>query len=100
MKGDGDLFLAGAVTENDWDEHDDLALLDGLRLKERFARWSTYARPILEASNVVKYNQDGPDFISVRNLQMLTVDALRQFATQALAEIATLKQRVAILEAA
>jgi hypothetical protein len=84
---DGDLYLDTALNENSWDEHDDLALLHGLRaslvpdgheLKRRFGQWIEYARPILERTGVVTYNDDGHHFVATKRLQMLTIDAVRQ----------------------
>jgi hypothetical protein len=84
---DGDLYLDTALNENAWDAHDDLALLHGLRaslvpdgheLKRRFGQWIEYARPILERTGVITYNDDGHHFIATKKLQMLTIDAVRQ----------------------
>lgn len=87
FKGNGDLYLAGSVTENDWDEYDDIGILHGLRaymspigseLRNRYAQWIDYAKPILEESHIISYSDDGKYMQSVRGLQMLTIDAIRQ----------------------
>jgi len=84
---DGDLYLDTVVNENHWDEHNDIGLLHGLRaslapdgseLRERFGQWIDYARPVLERTGVVTYNDDGHHFVAVKQLQMLTIDAVRQ----------------------
>lgn len=82
---------AAAYNSAVWDEYDDVALLAGLRasllpdkhyLKSQMKTFIDEARPILESTGVVTYN-DGPDgdgsiFVAHRGLQMLTIDAVRQ----------------------
>jgi len=82
---DGDLHMEGTVAEEAWDEYDDMALLHGFRaasapgLKERWGEFINEARPVLEKTGVATFNEDGSVWYGVRGLQMLTVDALRQF---------------------
>ncbi len=81
---EGDLHLDATLTQNAWDGHDDLALLHGLRaslvpeLEARFGRFVEEARPILEQTGVVTYNEDGHHFIAMKKFAMLLCDALRQ----------------------
>jgi len=100
--GYGNSVISGSTVSgyNTYDDYDDIALLNGLRaslappgheLRSRFADWIEYARPVLERNKVVVYN-DGPEgdgraFKSVTGLQMLTIDALRQFAAQTMARL-------------
>lgn len=85
---DGDLHLDSLTVVNAWDEYDDMALLTGLRaaaapaLRERFGQFIEQARPVLEATGVATFNEDGTVWYGVRALQMLTIDALRQFAVR------------------
>ena len=82
---------ASAYQSSAWDEYDDIALLTGFRasimpdghaLKERFGDFIKEARPILESTGVVTYNdgpgEDGSIFVAHQPLQWLTIDAVRQ----------------------
>jgi hypothetical protein len=84
---DGDLHLDGSSSNTVWDDHDDVALLTGLRaslmperseLRQRFADWMVYAREPLERSGVVTFNANGHHFISLKGMHMLEIDAMRQ----------------------
>ncbi len=81
---EGDLHLDG--TSSAYDDHDDLALLHGFRaaaapeLRQRWGQFIEQARPVLEATGVATFNPNGEVWYGVRGLQMLTIDALRQFA--------------------
>lgn len=85
---DGDLHLDSVAVQNAWDDHDDIALLHGLRaaaapqLRQRWGQFIQEARPVLEATGVATFNENGEIWYGVRALQMLTVDALRQFAVR------------------
>ena len=92
-KGDGDLYLSGNVGGGAWDQYDDLSLLTGLRaamvptLQERWGDFIREAKPILEGERIATFNDDGSVWYSVRGLQMLTIDALRQFAEHTLTRL-------------
>jgi hypothetical protein len=84
---EGELHLDATVQGDAWDEYDDVALLTGLRgslmspqavLEREWAGFVEYARPVLESSGVVTYNEDGHHFVSMKRLNMLLVDAIRQ----------------------
>ena len=80
----GNAYLATGKSWTTWDEHDDVALLKGLRgslthFKNEFIE---YARPILEKTGVVTYNDDGIHFVNVMGLQWLTIDTFLQKITQ------------------
>jgi hypothetical protein len=85
---DGDLHLDSVAVTNAWDDHDDIALLHGLRaaaapqLRQRWGQFIQEARPVLESTGVATFNENGEIWYGVRALQMLTVDALRQFAVR------------------
>lgn len=97
---------AGHITDFA-DEYDDIALLNGLRaslqspkaqLDERFADFIEYAKPILESTGVVTYNDDGHHFIAHKRIQMLTIDAVRQFYDKQTQENTYLRSRISQLE--
>lgn len=99
---DGDLYLDTVVNENNWDVHNDIALLHGLRadmmpegheLRQRFGEFIKGAREILERSGVVHYNKDGHHFVATKRLQMLTIDALRQMYEQLDSRLAALENK-------
>ncbi len=106
----GDIYLDSAALINQWDDYEDIKLLQGLRaslvptgheLRKRFGHFIEYARPVLERTGVVEYNDDGHHFVAVKQLQMLTIDTLRQ-AYERIEEqskvIFKLGQRIAALE--
>jgi hypothetical protein len=97
---EGDLHLDATVQINAWDEYDDLALLGALRaaavpaLRERWGQFLEEARPVLEATGVATFNEDGSVWFGVRALQMLVVDALRQFAATTNARLERYEQEL------
>lgn len=102
FKGNGDIYIAGSVTENDWDDYDDLALLHGLRaqmvpgLRDRFGQFIEYARPILEETRVISYGRDGNYMMSLRGISELTIDTVRALFER----VIQLENRIMELEAA
>lgn len=84
IDADGDLSLDAVATNNVWDAHHDVALLAGVRGlmtgQARFARFVEYARPVLQQTQVVRFNEDGHHFVSIKGLTGLMMDALRQEA--------------------
>lgn len=100
---DGNLFTDYTITGESWDEFDDLALLHGLRaammppghaLRERFGQFLGGARDVLERDGVARFNESGSVWCSMNGLQMLTIDALRQFAARYAAAIEALSAEV------
>ena len=95
--------MDSTANENAFDEHDDIALLNGLRgamvpeLKERFSEFVTYARPVLEGAGVATYNDDGSVWVGIRGLQMLTIDALRQLNDKLETRVRQLEDKVKLL---
>lgn len=84
---EGDLHLDATLSQNSWDDKDDMKLLTGLRasvmdpkheLVARSQEWIEYAKPILEATGVITYNEDGHHFVAMKQLQWLQIDAMRQ----------------------
>lgn len=70
-----------------YDEYDDVMLLTGLRaslmspeheFQRRFSEWIEEAKPILQQTGVVTYNDDGHHFIAMKKLNMLMIDGIRQ----------------------
>jgi hypothetical protein len=89
------LYQPTAGHIEDFDDYKDVALLHGFRasmvsakhgLRKRFGEFIDYARPVLEEAGIVHYNdgagETGPPFVSHQGLQILTIDALRQFHSQ------------------
>jgi hypothetical protein len=67
----------------------------------RFADWIDYAKPVLERTGVVTYNDDGHHFVSMKRLQWLQIDAMRQLydnQQDTRSEVEILRERVAELE--
>ena len=88
---EGDIHMDATSNINAWDEWDDMKLLTGLRasllpeghiLRERFAHWLDYAKPVLEKTGVVTYNDhlDKRPFMSIKGMLMLIIDAMRQMS--------------------
>ena len=96
---EGGIFCNTSIQNTDhwghvtgYDDHDDIALLHGLRastvsnkteLYKNFSKFIDYARPILEGTKIVHYNdgpgEDGRPYVDLRGLAFLTIDAVRQF---------------------
>jgi hypothetical protein len=76
----GEIHLPTGKGITNWDEHDDVALLTGLRasIQEMENEFISYAKPILEATGVVTYNEDGVHFVAMKKLQMLAIDTMIQ----------------------
>jgi hypothetical protein len=102
---DGDLHMDSTVSQSAWDGYDDMALLHGFRamsvpsLRERWGDFIAAARPVLETTGVATFNDDGSVWYGVRGLQMLTVDALRQFYVRAHEKFTEYERRIERLEA-
>lgn len=84
---EGDIHMDATSNINAWDEYDDAALLNGLRgsllpdkaeMRAQFAEFIDYAKPILEKTGVVTYNEDGHHFISYKGMTYLMIDTMRQ----------------------
>lgn len=85
---------AAALREYGTDNYEDIKLLEGLRglllppelsLQRGFKEFIDYARPVLEAHDIIRVNDglygnddDGSIFMHVQNIIMLTVDTIRQ----------------------
>jgi len=98
VDADGDIHMDATSNQNAWDEHDDIALLAGVRQAMNpalaLAEFVEDARPVLARTGVVTYNDDGHHFISLKALHGLQIDALRQMHRRNLA----LEERIARLE--
>lgn len=91
---------------DDWDDYEDISLLRGLKagiqqskdpaveLDTRTREMIEYAKPILEATKVVTYNEDGHHFIANQRLAWLTIDAMGQLHDR----IEQLESKYALLE--
>ena len=86
IDAEGELHLDATLTENAWDDHDDVALLNGLRsmvlprthtAQQHLAQFVEYAKPILAETGVATFNEDST-FIAMKGALWLTIDAVRQ----------------------
>lgn len=107
LDGDGDLHLDASLTQNAWDDHDDVALIAGLRGSlmdpKAAARWGLSkfidaARPVLEETGIVTYNEDGHHFLSLKGALFFTMDAVRQVHGRAHERMDLHESRIASLE--
>jgi hypothetical protein len=107
LDAEGDWHLDATSNENVWDDHDDVALIAGLRgslMGQRNAaqvglsRFVDAARPVLEQTGVVTYNEDGHHFISMKGALFLTMDTVRQVHTRAHTRMDAQDTRIAAIE--
>lgn len=89
FKGDGDLELDGVATDNSFDDHDDIKLLEAYKCvgnpdyKQTLGSWVDGHLDTLEEGGVIsRYNDNGREgyFISTKGIRGLLVDAVRQLA--------------------
>lgn len=87
LDADGDSHQDVGTAWTNFDEHDDLALLNLMSahvtrqddpLREHFSAWLEQSRDDLERLKLVTFNADGHHFINWSRMQMLQVGALRQ----------------------
>ena len=84
---EGELHLDATLTENAWDEYDDMELLTALRASVMSPKAALYQRTkhliekhrdLLEETGVITYNEDGHHFIAMKAFTFLLTDAIRQ----------------------
>lgn len=99
LDADGDSHQDVGTAWTNFDEHDDVALLNLMSahvtrrhdpLRDSFRAWLEHDREVLERIRLVTFNEDGHHFVNMSRLQMLTVGAVRQLADR----IANLEQRL------
>lgn len=89
VDADGDIHFDGTSNAGAWDAHDDVGLLstlrsatmgDGPQAREWFGEWVGHEgnRRVLEETGIVTFNDDGHHFVSMKGLQALVIDAIRQ----------------------
>lgn len=85
VDAEGDVHYDGTTNASAWDDYDDIALLEGLRVitaqpnfKHRFARNIQDSADVLVRTGVLTWNADGRHFVSTKGLAGLTIDAIRQ----------------------
>lgn len=106
VDAEGDVHYDGTTNAAAWDDHDDVALLEALRITtapgvERgyISRFSDDVRrhaDVLARTGVLTLNDDGHHFISTKGLNGLLIDAIRQLAgrlTETQAEVRALRGR-------
>lgn len=103
---DGDLAVLGSGSLGTFDHHDDIALLAGFRgslmtpemaREYGLAEFIEYARPVLEESGIVAYNEDGNHFVDLKGVTALLIDAVRQQAAKQANEIDALRAEIRAL---
>lgn len=91
LDSDGDSHQDVGTAWTNFDEHDDVALLNRLSahitrqgdpLKESFRGWLESGRDELERLKLVEFNSDGHHFVNWSRMQMLQIGAIRQLAEQ------------------
>jgi hypothetical protein len=89
LDADGDSHQDVGTAWTNFDEHDDPALLESLsfavsrqddQIRRTFGEFLKYNRQALEASGLVKFNDDGHHFVNMSRLSMLLTGAIRQLA--------------------
>lgn len=91
IDAEGDIHYDGTTNAGAWDTHDDVALLSGFRAmtmgdghyRQQLVHFVEYARPVLERTGVVRFNEDGHHFVSTKGLNGLMIDAIRQVNNRA-----------------
>lgn len=91
LDADGDSHQDVGTAWTNFDEHDDIALLNKLSahvtrhddpLRDSFRGWLEESREPLERIELVTFNEDGHHFVNMSRLQMLTIGAIRQLAAR------------------
>ncbi len=84
---EGDVHIPTGRSYTNWDDHDDIKLLTAARmlsldpnsyLRTRFQDWIEYAKPILQETGVITFNDDGNHFMSQKGMTYLMIDTMRQ----------------------
>lgn len=84
VKGDGQVHLNTTLTQNSYDDEDDVALLRtaDLALSDRLDRdyeaWLNYNRDDLTRLDLVTFNDDGSRFVNLSKMQRLLTGAIWQ----------------------
>lgn len=85
VDAEGDVHYDGTTNASAWDDHDDVALLESLRevtaapnFKHRFAKNVEAHKQVLAETGILTLNENGHHFVSLKGLQGLIIDAIRQ----------------------
>jgi hypothetical protein len=112
LDSDGDSHQDVGTAWTNFDDYDDLALLDGLSaalaspddaLRQQFGGWLAEHQPMLQQLKLVTFNADGHHFANWSRFHMLEVGAIRQVGRQLAtlqAQLHAALDRIAVLEAA
>jgi hypothetical protein len=90
LRTGGALYLNSTVHESDWDEYDDMALIETARhtlspdvvLRQHTAKMLDEHRDILRRTNVFSFNDGGAVFVNIQNWTYLLADGIRQLANR------------------
>lgn len=102
LDSDGDSHQDVGTAWTNFDEHDDVALLNRLSahvsrrddpLRQSFGRWLQESRDDLQRLKLVTFNDDGHHFVNMSRLSMLHTGAIRQLGAK-LDKIEVMLQRL------
>jgi hypothetical protein len=102
---DGDVHYSGTTNAEDWDDYDDVALLDTFRAVttnnygKTFSSWTEENKKVLHDTGVITLNDDGHHFVSTKGLNGLLVDSIRQLYQSTTRHMDELNSRNEKLEA-
>src|SRR5690606_5426627 len=103
LDADGDSHQDVGTSWTNFDDHDDLALLNLLSahvtrpddpLRAGFVEWLEQSREPLERNGIVTFNADGHHFINWSRAHMLEIGAIRQLGARVAALEQALSERL------
>jgi hypothetical protein len=98
VDADGDVHYDGTTNASDWDDYDDIALLDTVRAvttknyKGVFSNFTEEHTEVLDKTGVITMNDDGHHFISTKGLNGLIIDSIRQLSMRTQESLEELKE--------
>jgi hypothetical protein len=101
----GDVHYDGGTNANDWDDHDDIGLLNTFRnlttsnkAQDVFGEFIDENAQILHDTGVITMNDDGHHFVSTKGLNALIIDTIRQEGQKWRSVIGNYKDKITALE--
>ena len=105
LAGDGDVFYDGTTNASNWDDHDDVGLLDTFRnlttankAQDVFGEFVEKNAQILHDTGVITMNEDGHHFVSTKGLNALIIDTIRQEGQKWRKVVGEYQDKIAALE--
>ena len=107
---DGDIDVDAVVSDNVWDDDDDLGLLNTFRMltisprnpnaaKEFFGEFMQEHADTLHKTGVLTLNRDGHHFVSLKGLHALEIDTIRQEGGKWRGRCANIEERLELEQA-